>query len=169
MKKAVLIICALICFIIPIAGYANLIAKTIKFNANCGDYLKLAADATNIEIAEKHLSKAISYLEEKNLTDGYTKIFVYQPINDIGIWYENLKNAQIQLQEMKAKEVTELEESNALMKLRETILNNDGLVTHPLGISVANNFTSVFWFNCTSWLLFILGGVLFMVESDFYY
>lgn len=169
MKKAVVIICALICFIIPIAGWTHLIVKSIEFSANCGDYLELAADATNIEIAEKHLSKAIDYLEEKNLTNGYTKIFVYKPKNDIGIWYENLKNAHIQLQEMKENEVTELEESNTLMKLRETILSNDGVVTHPLGISVANNFTFVFWFNCTSWLLLVLGGVLLMVESDFYF
>lgn len=152
MKKVFLIFMAIIFAIMPFIVWGHTIISSIQFDANCGDYLKLAADANDIAIAEKHLTAGITYLENNNLTSGHTKIIVYKPKNDIGMWYENLKTAQVQLQEMQTTEYTELEESNMLMKLRETILNNDGMLTHPDGISIANNYTLLFWLNCLLWL-----------------
>lgn len=152
MKKVLAIILTVILCIAPVTTWAYSIVKGVQFNANCGEYLKLAADATNIEIAEKHLSTAISYLEEHNLTSGYTKIFIYRPTNDIGMWYENLKTADDQLKSMMAIDYTELEQSNMLMKLRETILDGDGVLTHPEGISMATNYTLMFWLNCLLWI-----------------
>ena len=76
------------------------------------------------------------------------------------MWYENLKSAQKQLQDMiKEGNYTELEVSNMLMKLRETLLNEDGGLTHPVGISRVNNYTITFWLNCTLWLTWILGMI----------
>lgn len=167
MKKAVLIILAIILFLTPVVPWTYSIVKGIQFDANCGDYLRLAADANDIEVAEKHLTKAITYMEENDLTSGYTKIFVYKPVNDFGLWYENLKTAQTQLQEMKASEYTELEESNMLMKLRETLLTEEGCLTHPDGVSMKNNFTLMFWLNTFLWLpcwgLGIFLWIFFMV------
>lgn len=158
MKKALFIILAIICFISPFFSWIPSIVNSIQFSANCGNYLKLSADANSIEIAEKQLTKAVDYLETNNLTSGHTKIFVYYPKNDIGMWYENLKSAQTQLRNMLEKEeITELEESNMLMKLRETILDNDRCLTHPEGISLHPNYTVMFWLNVTLWLLWILG------------
>lgn len=157
--KVLLIILAVICIVAPFIGYVDTITKAIQFNANCGDYLKMAADANNIDIAESRLSQGIEYLEKHDLTHGYTKIFVYSPKNDIGLWYENLKSAQKQLQDIKNTEITELEESNMLMKLRETLLTDNGSLTHPVGISIADNFAFIFWFNCLSWLLWFLAVI----------
>lgn len=158
MKKAIFIIVAIICFLMPFASWVPSIVQSIDFSANCGNYLELAADANSIEIAEKQLTKAVDYLEANNLTSGHTKIFVYYPKNDIGMWYDNLKTAQLQLRDMLEQgEITELEESNMLMKLRETILNDDGTLTHPEGISLHPNYALMFWLNCTLWLLWILG------------
>jgi hypothetical protein len=112
----------------------------------------MAADANSIDIAEKHLSTAITYLEDNGLTLGYTKVVFYYPKNDIGLWYENLKASQTQLQELQAREYTDLEESNILMKLRETLLDSSGSLTHPLGISMAHNFATMFWLNAFLWV-----------------
>jgi hypothetical protein len=170
MKKALYIILAIICFASPFFSWVPSIVNGIAFSANCGDYLELSADATNIKIAEKHLTKAIEYLEENNLTSGYTKIFVYYPKNDIGLWYENLKETQTELRAMLEKEeITELEESNMLMKLRETTLDNEGYVTHPDGISLHPNYTVMFWLNMTLWLLWILGGIFCYLAWDCYW
>lgn len=171
MKKALFIILAVICFASPFFTWVPSIISDIEFSANCGDYLELSADATNVKIAEKHLTKAIDYLEKNNLTSGYTKIFVYYPKNDIGLWYENLKETQTELRAMLEKEeITELEESNMLMKLRETILDNAGYVTHPAGISLHPNYTVMFWLNVTLWLLWILGGVFcYLAYEESYY
>lgn len=169
MKKALFIILAIICFASPFFSWIPSIVNSIQFSANCGDYLELSADANNIEIAEKQLTKAIDYLEANDLTSGYTKIFVYYPKNDIGMWYDNLKSTQTQLRDvLEKKEITELEESNMLMKLRETILDDDGCLTHPTGISLHPNYTVMFWLNVTLWLLWILGGVFCFLAYEEY-
>lgn len=160
MKKFLLVLLAIIIFILPIGNYAYTIIQNIKFNTQCGDYLKLSADANNLEIAEKHLSKAIDYLEQKNLTSGYNKVFFYYPKNDIGLWYENLKSAQLQLREViKRENCTELEESNMLMKLRETILDSGEsgqYLTLPLGISLMEHFNLIWWLNWLMWIFWII-------------
>ena len=150
----------LLCFVIPIFLYGTAIVKTINMNAECIGYLEMAADANSVELAEKHLSKGIEYLEENNLTHGSTGIIFHTPGNNIEFWYENLKSAQIQLQEFKSE--SELEESNILMKLRETLLDETGEVTHPNMISFYPNHIFWFWFLVLGWLLFIIpvGGFL---------
>lgn len=169
MKKALFIILAIICFVSPFFSWIPSIVNSIQFSANCGNYLELSADANSIEIAEKQLTKAIDHLEANDLTSGYTKIFVYYPKNDIGMWYDNLKSAQTQLRGMLEKEeITELEESNMLMKLRETILNDDGCLTHPIGISLHPNYTVMFWLNVTLWLLWFLGVVFCFLAYEEY-
>ena len=100
MKKALFIILAIICFASPFFSWIPSIVNGIQFSANCGNYLELSADANSIEIAEKQLTKAVDYLEANSLTSGYTKILVYCPKNDIGMWYDNLKSAQTQLRNM---------------------------------------------------------------------
>ena len=169
MNRVIGIILGVILILACLPNYIYTIAKVIQFEANCGDYLVLSADANNIDTAEKHLTTAINYLEENDLTEGYTKIFVYYPKNDIGLWYENLKTAQEQLQEMQGKnDVTELEESNMLMKLRETILSDSDCVTHPIGISIAENYTLLFWLNCLMWILPLIGIILMYVYATEY-
>ena len=144
MKKLLIILCV-ICTIIPLIVYGVGIVKTVKFNANC-----------------------INYLEQNNLTSGHTKIFIYRPTNDIGLWYENLKSAQLQLQELsKKEELTELEESNSLMKLRETLLDNQGTVTHPEGIMFHPSYASYFWTAVFIWMLWILAFAFGVVAYEY--
>lgn len=156
MKQFLIFIC-IICILIPIAVYGGGIVKAVTMNVNCIDYFELAADANSVNLAEKYLTRGIEYLEENNLTSGFTKIIVYKPTNDIGFWYENLKSAQTQLQELSQKEdLTELEESNALMKLRETLLGPEGGVTHPLMISFYPNESLWFLSMTLIWILWII-------------
>lgn len=154
------IICILLCIVfiaIPIIPWTVSIVKSVQFDRNCLAYLRLAADANSVDIAEKHLTSALDYLEANGLTEGKTHILISSPTNDLGIWYENLKSAQTQLRELKEKEeLTEMEESNALMKLRETLLDAQGCVTHPDNISLYPNHKPLFWLNVTVWLLWIL-------------
>lgn len=160
MKQFFIILCT-ICIIVPLIVYGVAIAKAINMNADCVSYLSMAADANSVELAEKHLTTGIEYLEKNNLTQGNTKIFIYKPTADLGLWYENLKSAQAQLQELNCKEeLTELEESNALMKLRETLLNSEGSVTHPSMISFYPNHVSWLWSLILIWILWI-GSIVF--------
>ena len=156
MKKILTILC-IICILTPIIVYGVAIIKTVRMNVNCINYFEMAADANSVEIAEKHLTAGINYLETNNITQGSTGIIFHKPTNNIDFWYENLKSAQEQLIEMNQKDnLTDLEESNALMKLRETLLDSDGCVTHPSMISFVPGHTSWFWWMIFMWLLWVL-------------
>lgn len=168
MKKVFCIILAIVISIGGVVPWVYTIVKSIQFNSACGDYLKLAADANNIDIAEKHLTTAVEYLEKNDMTTGYTKVFIYYPKNDVGLWYENLKTAQTQLRETRTRDYTDLEESNVLMKLRETLLDGSGCLTHPFGVSIKHNFTLWFWLNSILWLpCFIAAIILFCLSDSF--
>lgn len=166
--KALFIILCIICAIIPLIVYTVGIVKTVEMDVNCIAYLELAADANSVTLAEKHLTTAINYLEENGITRGNTSIIIKSPANDIGIWYENLKSAQEQMQNLSARDdLTELEESNALMKLRETLLD-DTAVTHPEMISFYPAHISWFWSMVLIWLLWILALIFGFAAYDMY-
>lgn len=114
------------------------IYKSLVFDINCTGHLKLAADSNTVEIAKKQLEIALQYLENKKLTSGNTSIFWSTPENDLDFWFKNLKSSYEELDKITA-ETSQLERTNVLMKLRETLLDHgtDGdVVTLPSGISV---------------------------------
>lgn len=161
-SNVVFIFLGIVCIVAPLIVYGVAIVKTVQMDANCISYFEMAADANSVELAEKHLSSGIKYLEENNLTKGSTKVFIYKPTTDLSLWYENLKSAQAQLQELNSKEdLTELEESNALMKLRETLLTSEGSVTYPDMISFYPNHVGWFWVMVSIWILWIGAFIFF--------
>lgn len=167
--RVVFILLFIACIIIPIIVYGVGIVRAVRMDANCISYFEMAADANSVALAEKHLTSGIEYLEQNNLTDGSTGIFVHKPTNDLGLWYENLKSAQAQLQELRDRDdLTELEESNALMKLRETLLNSEGSVTHPSMISFYPNHIGWFWGMLLIWLLWAVSTVFYFLADDCY-
>ena len=94
------------------------ISKNIEFKQNVSGYLKRAADANTIALANQELTKVIDYLEANNITEGYTSIFYETPNEDISFWYQNLKASQLELTNLQSESA--LEKTNVLMKLRET-------------------------------------------------
>lgn len=114
------------------------IVKAVSFDINCKAYIKRAADANTVEMAKKELSKAIKYAEEHNLTKGIVSIFLKDPSNDVGFWYENMKASYAELDAL-PESSSALEKTNVLMKLRESLTDNseNGVsVTIPCGISI---------------------------------
>lgn len=133
MKRLFFCISSLTC----IAVWGIYIVCGITFNVNCKGYLKRAADSNTIEMAKKELDMALLYLENEGLTDGYTSVIYKTPDEDIGFWYSNLKASSEELGAISV-DATILEKSNALMKLRETLLDQgekSQVVTIPNGIS----------------------------------
>ena len=110
--------------------------KQIQLNQNCTGHLKRAADANTVELAKSELDIAVKYLEDNNLTSGYTSIIYKTPDEDIGFFYNNLKACQSELNKVNDS-TSMLEKTNVLMKLRET-LTDDGektSLTYPDGLS----------------------------------
>ena len=107
-----------------IGALAVALTCKIRFDQNCKGYLKRAANANTIELAEQELGKALSYLESNSLTTGSTHTFYFTPACEIDFWYTNLKAAHEELQSF-PESADLLTRSNQLMKLRESIVDTD--------------------------------------------
>ena len=148
-------------FVASLVSPAICVVKSIKFTQNCSGYIKNAADANTVELAAARLGKAIEYVEEQGLTEGYTSALWRTEDENIGFWYDNLKACREELSE--CVDGTQLEKSNVLMKVRESLTDEgeDGTVlTIPSGISRYPN--NLLWgiLNTISTILFLISVVL---------
>lgn len=159
MKKTfkIFTVLTIISLLVFLAWGTTRIVKSVQFELNCTQYLKRAADANTVELAKEELSKAISYAEQNNLTEGVVSIFLHQPKNDIGFWYKNMVEAYNELEKL-PEDADSLEKTNTLMKLRETLTDqkDDGVsVTAPDGITIYPNNVVYFWWGLLSFLFTI--------------
>lgn len=134
MKKIIILVAlCLVALIVPTIS----MVKGIQFDQKCGGFLKQAADANSVELAEKQLNLAIDYIESNALTSGYTSILYNTEDENVGFWYDNLKECQKELAETKGNST--LENTNVLMKLRESLTDDSEhgtTLTIPAGISL---------------------------------
>jgi hypothetical protein len=151
------------------------IVNAYSYDIHCGGHLKRAADANTVPLAKQELDIAIKYLETtftaEQLEHGNTGVFMSHPANDIGFFYKNLKMSQVELNSVNPR-ASQLEKSNILMKLRETLLDNNQngqQVTAPDGISIFPLNVGQFWF---AWIMIIVAGIFwtltFKFNNDYY-
>lgn len=112
---------------------------SLELEQNCTGHLLRAAHSNTIETARAELEQAVHHLEINNLTDGYTSIFesLRTPDEDIRFWYLNLCGALDQLRKS-PKDISPLERSNVLLKLRESLVRTDNRGDHvicPAGLA----------------------------------
>lgn len=165
MRRTAIMIFAVIATIVFGAWVTVRIVKFVQFDNNCTQYLKRAADANTIERAKEEIEKAISYAEKNNLTEGVVSIFLHQPKNDIGYWYQNITDTYKELRSI-PEEATPLEKTNVLMKLRETLTDEteSGVsVTIPNGISIFPKNIEYFWWGLISFILCLVFWILVVV------
>ena len=138
------------------------IVAIAQFDMGCVQYLKRAANASSVELAKQELSKAISYAESHELTDGFVSIIWWQPQNDIGHWYRNLQTAYAELEAL-PEDATVLEESCLLLRIRGSLVDEDS-VTVPDGIEIHPYNSAFLWWGLVSFFLaiffFITWGLL---------
>ena len=109
--------------------------KTIQFKQDCAGYLKQAADA------------------------GYTSVLWTTEDENIGFWYENVKACKSELEA--CLNSSQLEQTNVLMKVRESLMDGKEL-TIPNGISRYPNNAVWMIFGWLSSLL-IVGGIIWIL------
>lgn len=150
-----------------VAWIGYIIVQKIEIEKNCIGYLKRASNANTVVLAEQELSIALTYLERQGLTKGYTSILYKTPDEDIGFFYQNLLASQKELQALKLKEeLTSLEQSNALLKLRDTLTDHSQgaeNVTHPPGLYMYPQNTGSFGFII---LLLCWGGIVTLLYVE---
>ena len=110
------------------------------------DFLKLAADAPTLQLAERYLSTAVRNMEARGWTTGSTALIFKTPRRDIGFWYQNTSGALGDVQALLAVEatLTPVDRSNALVKLRETLMDGPAL-TFPEWVELAPHNALFFW------------------------
>mgnify|MGYP001564772087 CR=1 FL=1 len=143
------------------------IVAGIQFDQQCEGYLKRAADANTVELARVELARAVAYAQQNQLTTGYTSIIYRTPGEDVGFWYANLAASLLELESV-GPDATQLERSNVLMKLRETLLDGGDhgpSVTIPTGISVFPRNSQYALFGTLA-LLLMSGGIVALVIED---
>ena len=114
------------------------VAYVISFDIQCEGHLKRAGDANTIKLAHQELESALEYVESHNLTQGSTHLMFPTPECDVTFWYDNLQSARDELEAIPAG-TSQLEKTNILMKLRETLLDSGerGVsATVPPGITI---------------------------------
>jgi len=144
------------------------LVRSVQFDMNCVQYIERAAKANTVETAREELAKAISYAEENNLTEGIVSIFLHQPKNDIGYWYKNMTESYAELENL-PEDATALEKTNVLMKLRETLTDEDesGVsVTMPSGISLYPHNVLYFWLGLLSSIFFLVFWIMAALYWD---
>ena len=147
---------------------ARLYKSEVTWEQNVDGHLKRAADANTLDLAKEELDGVVKYLEENGVTSGYTSIMWRTPNEDIGFWYKNLKKSVEELARCQETCKTQLEQTNVLMKLRETLVDTGQSVkpTDPGGASIyPNNMAYMLWV-IVSMFLMVIGFVI--VASDPY-
>ena len=139
--------------------------KSIQFKQDCAGYLKQAADANTAAIALERITKALDYIERNRLTEGYTSVLWTTEDENIGFWYENIKACKAELEA--CLDSSQLEQTNVLMKVRESLMDGQDL-TVPKGISRYPNNSVWMIFGWISAFLIIGGiGLILWISADY--
>ena len=138
----------------------------VVYDQNVGGYLKRAADANTVPLAKENLETALKYIERQGWTSGYTSVLWRTPDEDVGFWYKNLKSSLEELGEI-GSQATQLEKTNVLMKLRETLLDEGKgtSVTAPEGLSIYPDNKTFFFLMCAALILTIVSWVSATVDE----
>lgn len=157
-RVSILVLFSLLCSI----TLTVTIVRSIQFNQKCAGYLKQAADANTPELALERINVALEYIEANNLTDGYTSILWKTEDENVGFWYRNIVACQKGLKS--CLESSQLEKTNVLMKVRESLTDEgekgtvltipDGISRHPYNwlwaiINTISFIMGSFLFLCT--------------------
>jgi hypothetical protein len=157
--------------LLPVLLWAGLrIYNDVLYDINCGGHLKRAADANTVELAKQELKTAVSYLEARGMTSGYTSILYRTPDEDVGFWFQNLKASLVELEKV-TPETTQPERSIILVKLRETLLDQGEKsvsVTAPSGIGIHPHNVAYAWFGWLSLVAAIVGCTMIVIGFDEY-
>ncbi len=138
----------------------------ITFRIECGGHMMNAANANSIDLAKQEMGEVMTYIESHHLQPGFTSTVYNTPDEDVGFWISNMRSSFEELKQIKP-EVTSLERSNVLLKLRETLTHttkNSSGINVPDGISIyPNNFKFMLWGICS--FIIAIGGIFLLIKE----
>lgn len=137
--------------------------KKYSFETKCFSHLQKAVTTNDVKIASNELNAAINYLECNKLTKGNTGIFKKEEANDIGAWYNRLKEMQEKLEEIsKNTYLSAIDTSKALTGLKEMFATSNGMPNNIERQSVKY----IYWFPYAVMSLAGLNVIIFFFSSS---
>ena len=160
-------------FLLCIVFFISAFFKDYRFERECAGYLNLAANANDPKLVIKYMDIAIEYIERNNLDKGNTTVIFNYPDRSLDYWYANLKEIQADVKAL-PDDVSQLERSNVLMKVRESLTDSDSQggsrIILPPYIAY---YPSQFFWSTMSWICGIMSivsvcgfGVTLMIHFD---
>jgi hypothetical protein len=71
------------------------IAKAQRFDDNCVYHLGEAMKSTSsADYSKSEMERAVKYIEDRNLTSGFTSIVGNQPDENLSLWYYDIRGKQ---------------------------------------------------------------------------
>jgi hypothetical protein len=140
--------------------------RSYHFRVEVEDYLKLAADAPTVERADEFLQTAIAGIERRGLASGNTALFFRTPRGDLAVWYGQVVGARETTSSIVSRvpAASQLERDNALMKVREVLLD-EGERGTTVTVPECAIFFPVLWAFVLGWVVVVLLGVCAFVLS----
>ncbi len=135
----------------------------VIFDIEIGGHMERAANANTIELATQEMNIVVQNMEKRGMIEGYTSIIYKTPDEDIGFWYNNMNNSLVELRSINP-DATKLEKSNVLMKLRESLTDNNRIVVPP-GIERFPYNALFAVYNLILIIIIICGGVPWLKEA----
>jgi len=132
----------------------SMFIQSMELDRCCLQHLRLAANASTVDMAESQLRTAISWLERHKGKTGSTALIYRTPDTDYGYWLANLKASADELRQL-GPDSTQTDRTNTLLKLRETIMDNDASGSY---VAVPENLAT---FPCTGSYLCIMIAIAF--------
>lgn len=116
---------------------------------------RLTTETKTVSVAKKGVVKALSYLEKKCLTRGYTSILLKTPDEDVGVFYEKLKEI-----------LTALERAEKAPKKRKVFADLAEMKI-PRGMHLFPHNKTVAWLPASATFFLLLG--IFWGELSFFF
>ena len=150
-------------FCMPILLWAGIRSYyDITFGIDCGGHIERAGSANSIDLARQEMEVVVKYAENHGVMSGYTSVLYNTPDEDLGFWFNNMKASLEELGRVKPT-TSELEKSNLLIKLRESLMhhgNKSTDLTIPEGITVFPHNTAFAAFGYISLFIAMVGGLI---------
>ncbi len=145
---------------IRIGDTVRAITSALSVTKNAGTNWGNAGGA---ELATQEMNIVVQNMEKRGMIEGYTSIIYKTPDEDIGFWYNNMNNSLVELRSINP-DATKLEKSNVLMKLRESLTDNNRIVVPP-GIERFPYNALFAVYNLILIIIIICGGVPWLKEA----
>lgn len=150
-EGAASVLLVLIGLILLAIGGITTCSNNISYSKGLGGHIRNAQVSNSLELATQEMERIVSYAKDHGYTSGYTSVLYNTPEEDIGFWFRNMEQSLAELKKLSTTDSTQLERSNTLLKLHETLGHvPEGMANFPDNKMVA-------WILIIGLALFLLG------------